>query len=160
MKPDFNAISLDDPGLLAALKMAYIDSCPFNAFLQVSFQSLEPLELHMPMLPQLIGNAHRAMLHGGVVAAYLDNVCGTASGLMVLKRRMAEGVPWQEALKSLTRHATIDLRTDFLRPGTGKAFIGRAEVIRNGNRVNVVRGDIVSDAGELIAIATGAFRYS
>jgi len=156
-----NLVTLDEaPGLLAALKNAYVDTCPFNAFLEVSFQSFDPLELRMPMRPELIGNAHRAMLHGGVIAAYLDNVCGTASGLAVLKRRMAEGVPWQEALKTLTRHATIDLRTDFLRPGTGKSFIGRAEVVRSGTRVNVVRGEIANEAGELIAIATGAFRYS
>ncbi|MDR2188061.1 MAG: thioesterase family protein [Azonexus sp.] len=161
MKPDFNAVSLYDyPDLLAALQNAYCDTCPFNAFLEVSIKSLDPVELHMPMRPELIGNAHRKMLHGGVIAAYLDNVCGTASGMMVVKRRLAEGVAWQEAVKALTRHATIDLRTDFLQPGIGKKFIGRAEVIRSGSRINVVRGELLNDAGELIALGTGAFRYS
>jgi uncharacterized protein (TIGR00369 family) len=59
--------------------------------------------------------------------------------------------------QSLSRLSTIDLRTDFLRPGRGKLFIATAKIIRSGNKVAVARMEMHNEQGDHIAFGTGTY---
>ena len=59
--------------------------------------------------------------------------------------------------QSLMQLSTIDLRTDFLRPGRGKEFIATARIIRNGNKVAVSRMELHNELGVHIAFGTGTY---
>ncbi len=58
------------------------------------------------------------------------------------------------------RMGTIDLRVDFLRPGLGQHFIGRAEVTRLGGRIGSTQMRMENEQGTLIATASAAFVVS
>ncbi|MCP4323943.1 MAG: thioesterase family protein, partial [Alteromonadales bacterium] len=58
---------------------------------------------------------------------------------------------------SLSKLSTIDLRTDFLRPGRGKQFIVTARIIRSGSKVAVARMEMHNEEGEHIAFGTGTY---
>jgi uncharacterized protein (TIGR00369 family) len=59
--------------------------------------------------------------------------------------------------QSLSRLSTIDLRTDFLRPGRGEKFIATAKIIRSGSKVVVARMEMHNEKGDHIAFGTGTY---
>ena len=59
--------------------------------------------------------------------------------------------------KSLSKLSTIDLRTDYLRPGRGEQFVVIGQVIRNGSKVAVARMEMHNELGEHIAFGTGTY---
>jgi uncharacterized protein (TIGR00369 family) len=110
---------------------------------------------HFDMRPELVGHFTYGRLHGGAITSVLD-----AFGGLVLMVEIAERHPTDSALQALQRFArlgTIDLRTDFLRPGLGKRFMASAEVTRLGGRVGSTQMKLANEAGEIIA--TGAASY-
>jgi len=90
---------------------------------------------------------------GGVISAILDTVGGFAAFLGVLTRETRESAnaefsPWL---------STIDMRTDFLRPGVGTEFTATGFPQRVGSRLVVTRMKLHNDAGDLIAVGTGTY---
>jgi uncharacterized protein (TIGR00369 family) len=76
-------------------------------------------------------------LHAGVTTTLLDNACGYAA--ISLKP------PGWEVL-------TIELKVNLLNPGRGERLVARAEVLKDGRQVTVVRGDaygIQADGSEV-----------
>jgi uncharacterized protein (TIGR00369 family) len=63
-------------------------------------------------------------------------------------------------LERFGRVSTIDLRVDFLRPGTGMTFTATARTLRTGNKVAVTRTELTNETGELIAVGTGSYTVS
>ena len=61
----------------------------------------------------------------------------------------------QERMQRLSKLGTIDLRVDYLRPGRGQLFTATAVLLRSGNKVAVVRSELHSDDGTLVAVGTG-----
>ena len=55
---------------------------------------------------------------------------------------------------------TIDLRIDFLRPGTGTRFFAKGYLLRTGSRVAVTRMELHNEDDVLIAVGTGAYVVS
>ena len=53
--------------------------------------------------------------------------------------------------------STIDMRSDYLRPGRGLEFIATAQVIRSGNKVCVCRMELHNEQGVHIALGTGTY---
>lgn len=82
------------------------------------------------------------MAHGGVVMTVLDIVMGMSA-------------------KSLdpasSGAATIELKTNFIQPATGR-IIGRGLAQRQGRSLVFVEGELRNDAQELLARATGTFK--
>jgi acyl-coenzyme A thioesterase PaaI-like protein len=74
--------------------------------------------------PELVGNIHRQILHGGVISAVLDVAAGFAVYLAVNKDRMAN-----PGVSRFPEIGTIDLRVGYLRPGRGKYFIATGRVV-------------------------------
>jgi len=124
---------------------------PFNRVLGIEIESAEPPRLRFAMRPELIGNARRGILHGGVISAALD----VTGGYAIMLALAVDPKPGDKP--AFPNIGTIDLRIDYLRPGRGRHFIATGKVVRLGNRIAVTHMELESDTGELIA--TGAAAY-
>lgn len=130
---------------------------PFNQLLglRVTAFSAERAEVRFDFQNQLIGNPVQQILHGGVIASVLDVV----GGIMAVSSALLKLESTDQALLSakLGKMSTIDIRTDYLRPGRGREFIASAQVIRSGNKVCVCRMELHNDEGVHIALGTGTY---
>jgi len=132
----------------------------FNQLLGLKVASLKhgDVRVRLDMRPELVGHYAYGRLHGGVISASLD-----ALGGMALMVELGEKHPEETAdqvMHRFGRMGTIDLRVDFLRPGLGQHFIGRAEVTRLGGRIGSTQMRMENEHGTLIATATAAFVVS
>ena len=119
---------------------------PFNAFLGMKVTMMEEGEAEMMVAtrPELIGDASRPALHGGLVSALADAVAGLAVITTKAKTHTA---------------STVDIRIDYLRPGAiDKSGYARAKVIRAGSRVASTQVVVYqSDIDAPIALATAVY---
>ena len=136
---------------------AFFQRIPFNQLLGIEIAELseEQVTMCLPMKPELIGNFVHGILHGGVISSLLD-VCG---GAMALIGAFAnhQHLPAAERMSKLSKLGTIDLRIDYLRPGRGQRFTATAVLLRSGNKVAVVRSELHSEDGTLVAVGTGTY---
>lgn len=133
------------------------DQMPFNRLLGLKVTRFEAdeVEVCFPWSEQLIGNPLQNILHGGVIASVLD----VAGGIMAVSSavgRLTDVAP-EELVTRLGKMSTIDIRTDYLRPGRGEQFIATARVIRAGNKVAVCRMELHNEQGVHIALGTGTY---
>ncbi|GGQ22966.1 thioesterase family protein [Shewanella litoralis] len=130
---------------------------PFHNLLglDIKHYDINGVEVVIKMKPELIGNIHQNILHGGVTATLLDVV----GGLTAFAGLVASRDDWtmEELQQRLTTLGTIDMRVDFLRPGRGEIFTGTGTVIRAGNRVSVCRMELHNELGTHIAFGTGTY---
>ena len=97
---------------------------PFHATLglQVLQAQAGISRLILPFRPDLLGDAGRPAIHGGVLATVLDVAGGAAVMSMIGEH---------------DRTSTIDFRVDYLRPGEKRDLFGEARIVRMGTRVAV-----------------------
>ncbi len=133
------------------------DQMPFNQLLglRVTEFGSERAEVRFQWKAELVGNPVQQILHGGVIASVLDVVGGIMAVSSALVR-LDTLEPAQLAAK-LGKMSTIDMRTDYLRPGRGQEFIATAQVIRSGNKVCVCRMELHNEVGVHIALGTGTY---
>lgn len=81
-------------------------------------------------------------LAGGVQAALMDEA-------------MAHAVI--ASLEPDRRTVTMDLHMRYLRPAGRSALHAEARIVRRGNKVVVVEGEIQNDKGEAVSLATASF---
>ena len=81
-------------------------------------------------------------MHGGLIATLAD----TATGLAMLT-----------ALEPGTAHLTTSLGVTFLAPGRAGVVTARGRVLKAGRRFGYAEADVVNEAGDLLARATGSF---
>lgn len=118
---------------------------PFNQLLRMELVELRPKAiLRVPFVDNLVGDAMRPALHGGVLSALLDTACGAA----------AFG-----AIPNGYRVSTIDLSIDYVRPAPLADLLATAWVVRSGNRVVLAHCEIHAE-GDPQALATGRAAYS
>lgn len=135
----------------------FIDRMPFNQFLgiRVNRFDAQQVEVSFDFKPEFVGNPVQKILHGGVTSSVLD----TVGGMMVaahLLDNMDRYTP--DELKSrFSTLGTIDMRTDFLRPGRGEVFTATGQIIRSGNKVAVTRTEMHNETGMHIAFGTGTY---
>ena len=146
--------------ILAAIRSIVTERIPFHTVLGLTVESLdgERVALRLPMRDELIGNFVRGVLHGGVISATLDVTGGLIALVSVLKDVQDQSP--QQIAGRFARMGTIDLRIDYLRPGSGTYFIATGYVLRTGKRVAVTRMELHNDAPALIAVGTGAYSIS
>jgi uncharacterized protein (TIGR00369 family) len=80
-------------------------------------------------------------LHAGVITTIADSACGYAAyGLMPAGSEVL----------------SVEFKVNMLRPAQGETFVARAEVIKAGRTLTVVRGDVFGISGkeERILVAT------
>lgn len=110
----------------------------------------------LPMRDELIGNYATRVLHGGVISATLDLI----GGMVAMHAVIAAGhirTP-EEGMETFATVGTIDMRVDYLRPGSGNVFYGTGHALRIGKSVTVTRMELHNDSGDLIAVGTGTYR--
>lgn len=82
---------------------------------------------------------------GGIVAGQALAALADTSMILALAGYADDFVP----------AATIDLHTQFLRPGTGDAILCRAEIVRAGRTLAFARAEMsAEDTGKIIALAS------
>ena len=105
---------------------------------------IEPgvIEITLPYRADL--TQQRGFLHAGVVATIADSACGYAAYSL-----MPAG---SEVL-------SVEFKVNLLRPAQGESFVARAEVIKAGRTLTVVRADVFGIDGngkrELVATMQG-----
>jgi uncharacterized protein (TIGR00369 family) len=149
--------AMDLKAMLDLLADIYENRMPFHRLLGIRIISLTPedVRVRIDMREELIGNFVRRILHGGVISSIIDLTGGLIAFVELMKH--LEGVPPEELGKRFSRVGTIDMRVDYLRKGEGEFFIASGSVLRRGNKVAVVRTELVNDQGLLIAAGTGTY---
>ena len=141
----------------AALVQLFERDICFNAVLGLKVESLaaDDVRVSLAMRPDLIGHAQHGRLHGGVTSATLDALGGLALMVALAERHPADSA--DQVMARFGRFGTIDLRVDYLRPGLGKHYTGRAEVTRLGGRVGSVQTRLHDEKGSLVATGSAAY---
>ncbi|WP_339488887.1 thioesterase family protein [Pseudomonas sp. EL_65y_Pfl2_R95] len=136
---------------------SFFQRIPFNNVIGIEIDGLssEQVLMSFAMRDELIGNFIQGILHGGVISSVLD-VAGGAMALIGAFERH-QHLSSTERMARLSKLGTIDLRVDYLRPGRGQRFIASAVLLRSGNKVAVVRSELHSDDGTLVAVGTGTY---
>lgn len=141
------------PDRLSLLRQWFEQGIPFNRFLGIRLHALERgrCVLWLPWRDELVGDASRPAVHGGVLSTLID----TAGG----------GACFSALDRAEDRLSTVDLRVDYLRPGGPADLWCQGEVVRMGNRVGVARMTLWSgrmpEAGEPSdPVATGQAVYN
>ena len=131
---------------------------PFNQLVGFNITRFddEASEVRFHWQNKLVGNPMQKILHGGVTAAALDLVGGVVAAGNIIAQ-MDEPLTSQTIQQSLRNLSTIDLRTDYLRPGRGEEFIATAKIIRSGSKVAVTRMELHNEKGVHIAFGTGTY---
>lgn len=131
---------------LDSLAPLLVDGSPHAVALGLKLESLTPGEARMraPYRDDLIGDPETRVLHGGVITALLDHVCGMAAF---------------SGLGGMDATATLDLRLDYMRPAEpGRDVIAEAETIKASGLfafVSAIAHD--GDRADPIATAHAAF---
>ncbi len=133
------------------------NNMPFNQLLGLKITKFDPKQSEVRFVWQdtLIGNPTQKILHGGVTASALDLAGGTVAAANIVEQ-LTDVTP-DKLQRSLSKIGTIDLRTDYLRPGRGEEFIVTAHIIRSGSKVAVARMEMHNESGEHIAFGTGTY---
>jgi uncharacterized protein (TIGR00369 family) len=139
-----------DPKHLEILRDVFEEKIVFNKVLGIKLLDVEDgkASLRFDMKPELVGNFAMGILHGGVISSALDVIGGAA----VISTFKPGG--------HFYSIGTVDMRTDFLRPGKGKHFIATGNVMRPGRILVSTRMELVNDDGELIAIGQAIYRLT
>ena len=101
---------------------------------------IEPgiIEITLPYRADLA--QQHGYLHAGIVTTIADSACGYAAYSLM--------PPKSEVL-------SVEFKVNLLRPAKGEMFLARAEVVKSGRTLTVVRADVFaldqSDRRELIA---------
>ena len=129
----------------------------FNDVLDFSLdsQTFDEGIVSFELRDNLIGNPFYRTLHGGVISSILDVAGGHTVFLRVYKDVREK--PLEKQLERLSKIATIDLRIDYIRPGTGETFTARGYILRLGNKVAVTRMELHNEENTLIAVGTGTY---
>ena len=85
------------------------------------------VEIQIPISDFIL--QHRGYVHGGVVAALGDNVCGLAYASLLTE----EEAP-----------LTVELKINYVAPSIGELLIGRGSVLHCGERIGTVEGEVYS----------------
>lgn len=146
--------------LLDRLKLTF-DNTPFVRLIGMTLvhASNEEVRARFDMKPELVGNVHKQILHGGVIATALDMVGGMMGLVAVYQRMKEDSVPRDERYLRLMRLGTIDMRVDYLSPGRGEHFEASATLLRVGKKVFVTRMELRNDSDDLIAAGTATYLY-
>ncbi len=133
------------------------DKPAFSKFLDFTIVSpdFDHPHLIVNMRSDLAGNANHNSLHTGVIASILDIIGGHAVFMSVFKQMRGQSA--ENKFKRVSKIGSIDLRVDYLSPGTGTSFSASASILRIGNKVAVVRMELHNNKDILIALGTGSY---
>jgi uncharacterized protein (TIGR00369 family) len=128
-------------------KEFFAQQIPFNKFLGMTLAEMRDgyARLELPFRPEFIGDARRPALHGGVISTLIDTAGGAATFTKI---------GFEDTC------STIDLRVDYLLPGSPEMLCAEATVLRIGNRVSAVDIRAFHPSAPERTVATGKGVYS
>jgi uncharacterized protein (TIGR00369 family) len=149
-----------EPEFLAALHEIYEEKIVFNQWMGLRVESIKATGIvaSLDIKPELVGHFAYNRIHGGVISAVLDAMGSLAVMAAMGAKHMDE--PVEKRLERFTRHSTVDLRIDFLRPGIGERFVIHAEAMRVGAKVGNARMEFRSLDGKVLSTGTAAYLTS
>jgi uncharacterized protein (TIGR00369 family) len=148
---------VDQQEMLNFLADIYENQMPFDRLLGVKVDclSMSEVKVRIDMREDLVGNFARGILHGGVISSILDLTGGLIASVELLRDLNDRNI--DEIRKRIFRVGTIDLRVDYLRGGTGEYFVASGAALRKGNKVTVIRTELVNHRNSIIAAGTGTY---
>jgi uncharacterized protein (TIGR00369 family) len=149
-----------EPEFLEALREIYEDKIVFNHWMGLKIVSIQATGIvaRLTMKPDLVGHFAYNRIHGGVISAALDAM-GSLAVMAAMGAKHMDELP-AKRIERFTRHSTIDLRIDFLRPGIGDEFTIHAEAVRVGARVGNARMEFRAADGKLLSTGMAAYLTS
>ena len=149
-----------EPEFINGLKNIFEEKIVFNQVLGLKITSLLPDRVagRIDMKRELVGHYSHNRVHGGVISACLDAMCGLACMAAIGARHMDEAP--EQRLHRFAKLGTIDLRIDYLRPGISEYFELHAEVMRLSSRVASTRMEFRGADGKLLSTGAGAYIVS
>ena len=88
------------------------------------------IEISLPFRADL--TQQHGYVHAGVVTAIADTACGYAAATL---------------MPAAAEVLSVEFKVNLLRPAKGEVFLARAEVIKPGKTLTVVRADVFSLSG-------------
>ncbi|MBA4543693.1 PaaI family thioesterase [Thermoactinomyces sp. CICC 10521] len=118
------------------------NSAYLSGFLGLSGRFIEEkvYEFRVPITPFMLNR--RGIVHGGIAATLADSTMGSC-----INRLLPEG----------SGAVTAELKINYLKPGTGKMLISRAELLHLGRTLAVLNCEITNEKGKRICYATATF---
>src|SRR2546423_11462539 len=95
------------------------------------------VEITLPYRADL--NQQNGYLHAGIITTIADSACGYAAYTL---------------MPSGSNVLSVEFKVNLLRPAQGEAFVARAEIIKPGRTLTVVRADVFALTGDAKALAT------
>jgi uncharacterized protein (TIGR00369 family) len=129
-----------NPSFAEAVAQSFAQQ-PIMNLIGARLASVEPgiVEITLPYLAGL--TQQNGYLHAGIVTTIADSACGYAAYTL-----MPEG----------SGVLSVEFKVNLLRPARGESFVARAEVIKAGRTLSVVRADVfaVDANSERVLVAT------
>lgn len=129
-----------NPSFVEEIRQSFARQSVMN-LIGAKLARIEPgvVEINLPYRPDL--SQQHGYLHAGIVSTIADTACGYAAFSL-----MPAG---SEVL-------SVEFKVNLLRPARGEHFVARAEVVKAGKTLTVVRADVfaVSEEKEDELIAT------
>ena len=134
-------------------------SIPFTSILGLELTQLDShtAKAKFPMQKSLVGNAYQQILHGGVIATAFDTVAGAIAIYKAIEK--LQHLPKVERYERLGKLCTVDMRTDFIKPGAGDYFTVTATPISTGSKIIRAQAELHNDSNQLIATGNFTFAY-
>ena len=123
-----------------------VDSAPFNRLLGVEVSEWTEGRAVLEVRIEAHHLNRSDWVHGGVMMTMLDGACARAGC-------------WAPAGQPLRRAQTISLTTSFLQPVKGGVLRAVGTLVSSGRSVYAATAELRDEAGAVIAIAQGNFKY-
>jgi len=143
--------------IFAMLIDVYKSKMPFNKLLGVEITELNlgRAVITIESREELYGNYIHKILHGGVISSVIDLSGGIIAQAHALSQM--KGMNIRDMMHRFSLMSTLNMRVDYLRPGSGIKFECISKVVRAGNKVAVVQMEMLDSGKKQIAIGTGSY---
>lgn len=143
--------------IFSMLMDVYNTKMPFNKLLgiEVTELTLERAVISIDSREDLYGNYIHQILHGGVISSVIDLSGGIIAQAHALSKM--KGMTIGEMMHRFSMMSTLNMRVDYLRPGSGKKFECISKVVRAGNKVAVVQMEMTGADNKQTAVGTGSY---
>ena len=129
-----------DPEFEARVRESF-ERQPFMSTIGASLAKVEPgrVEIAVPYSPHV--TQQHGFVHGGVVGTIADNAAGYAAYTLMAAEDSV---------------LTVEYKVNLLAPAQGERVLARAEVMRPGRTLTIVRSDVYSEAAGREALCATA----